>query len=721
MFRRTLLSLTASLFIFTNVTPAHAFHNGNSGALTAQTDSQSGSANFGVPIDVPPGRAGIQPNLQLQYSSSLPNGLLGVGWSLELGSIQRSTKKGVPSYTDSDTFVLVQSGSGQELVFDATAGFYRAKVEGAFMRIQKSGNAWVVTDKKGTKYYFGTTQNAQEYDPGDATRIFKWCLSSVEDLQGNTMTIQYSRYDSKLYPYYIIYTANPSNGLAGFAAVEFIWSPRPEPMNSHAAGFWVETYYRLSRVNTWVGTNLQYRFDLAYHVSNATGRSLLESITQYGSDGTAALPPLKFQYQEYVNEPRPAYDLVNTSLTNPSAVNNQLFGDFNGDGRTDRLVFDPVDNDGAADFCVFYPSTGRWDVFVSYLSSEPHRFTGTGTWISGFGAGQEPTTGDFNGDGLTDIAYFYEDANTGYKRAAIALNVGGGYFQEVPGATPIIGNAGSVGISGDFNGDGLTDLGFWEKASGLWQIRFNPGDIKATFPLMAEVSGFGPGKQPMIADFNSDGLTDIGYYDNSSQKAVYRLSTGRTFTNEQSLFLGWSTEDVHAVEFNGDGLPDFVSANAPGPMAVNYSRGVFPDLLAKSDNGVGGTTTVEYAPSTTFDNPRLPFALQLVKSAGQSSNRGDVYTSRYDYAQGLWVNRQFLGFGSVKVIDPENNYVVTEFLRNGDTSHTLPVKQYSYSADNSLFAKTEYLWTFQEIAPGINFAYLSAKDNFIYDGNSSGR
>ena len=58
-------------------------------------DPFTGLASTSVPLDLPTGRNGIQPNLNLVYSSSNGNGWVGMGWKLELGSIQRNTRFGL--------------------------------------------------------------------------------------------------------------------------------------------------------------------------------------------------------------------------------------------------------------------------------------------------------------------------------------------------------------------------------------------------------------------------------------------------------------------------------------------------------------------------------------------------------------------------------------------------------------------------------------------------
>ena len=106
-------------------------------SIALSVDELSGAAVQSVPIEVPPGVGGIAPQVSLVYNSSRQPGLLGSGWSLELGAIERSTRRGVPQYNDNDLFFLIQSGGRQELVYDAAAGFYRGRIEGAFLKIVK--------------------------------------------------------------------------------------------------------------------------------------------------------------------------------------------------------------------------------------------------------------------------------------------------------------------------------------------------------------------------------------------------------------------------------------------------------------------------------------------------------------------------------------------------------------------------------------------------------
>lgn len=87
----------------------------------------TGAAGYSIPIEVPPGRNGIEPDIALEYNSYIKNGWVGVGWSLDMGAIQRPTKHGV-DYSTND-YVFVKNGSITELVHKSDND-YGAKIEG---------------------------------------------------------------------------------------------------------------------------------------------------------------------------------------------------------------------------------------------------------------------------------------------------------------------------------------------------------------------------------------------------------------------------------------------------------------------------------------------------------------------------------------------------------------------------------------------------------------
>jgi hypothetical protein len=72
-------------------------------------DLHKGTGNFSVPIALPPGRNGLQPQLTLAYSSGSGNGPFGLGWALSVPGVARQTSKGIPQYTDAqDIFILIR-------------------------------------------------------------------------------------------------------------------------------------------------------------------------------------------------------------------------------------------------------------------------------------------------------------------------------------------------------------------------------------------------------------------------------------------------------------------------------------------------------------------------------------------------------------------------------------------------------------------------------------
>ncbi len=81
---------------------------------TFSPDLHTGTGNFTVPIALPPGRNGFQPQLNLVYSTGNGNGPFGLGWSLSIPGVSRKTSRGIPRYAGRARYLLAfrRGGSG---------------------------------------------------------------------------------------------------------------------------------------------------------------------------------------------------------------------------------------------------------------------------------------------------------------------------------------------------------------------------------------------------------------------------------------------------------------------------------------------------------------------------------------------------------------------------------------------------------------------------------
>ena len=131
----------------------------------------------------------MAPKISIHYNSGGGNGWCGIGWNIPVQSVSVNTKFGVPRYDGEETYIL----NGAEIV-DAGNGLYKARVEGAFQRIRRFGTIptdywWEVTDKSGTRYLYGLSENSRLQSYFD-DNIFLWNLEKVIDTNGNTHIIR---------------------------------------------------------------------------------------------------------------------------------------------------------------------------------------------------------------------------------------------------------------------------------------------------------------------------------------------------------------------------------------------------------------------------------------------------------------------------------------------------------------------------------------------------
>lgn len=143
-------------------------------------DLFTGTGNFTVPIALPPGRNGFQPELNLVYSTWNGNGPFGLGWNLSIPGICRKTSQGLPRFRDDaddlekrDTFILSAAEDLVPVETSDTWTRYRPRTEGLFALIthhKDAGNDyWEVRSKDGLISLYGTPMtlnaNADWEDP----------------------------------------------------------------------------------------------------------------------------------------------------------------------------------------------------------------------------------------------------------------------------------------------------------------------------------------------------------------------------------------------------------------------------------------------------------------------------------------------------------------------------------------------------------------------------
>ena len=551
---------------------------GSQGSGSFGVDPFTGQLTGTIPLEVPSGRNGLQPNLAVVYSSAAGESWLGRGWDLNPGVIERQTKFGV-NY-GGDDYVFRSSGVTRELV-RTTGNEYRANIEQDFTRIEKiTGGTpyFMATDTSGTKYFFGQQANARV---AQGNNIFRWALNRVEDPDGNYMLLTYTRHRGQLYLATIRYTGNGS--LPPTNTVTFQLEDRPsyDVTVGYRPNFELTTAKRLKQIDLTVNEQTSMgAYTFSYIENHDTLRPQLARIDRESADvAQRASTYVELEYRAFSGYQEEFVDESSWAFGWCAGGSHYHRGDFNGDGIEDL-------------WCL--TSGGYPGVLVS---NGEDAFTDIGgQFTSAADRCDELQAGDVTGDGQSDLVcvryqdrhllngiipvynivyYVYVSTGSGFQGRQQWLKVSDipeillehKFFQFPPN---------------DYDGDGKLDvtmhIGFVESANTTvyrsngtssftkWgsEVPWCQGQTNPDLVLTAGVTA---------GDFNGDGNADLLCHTLEGSNTV-ALSTNAGLVKQGEWLPNWcGNGDFGAKDMNGDGQGDLWCRTTTGDFEVALSTG----------------------------------------------------------------------------------------------------------------------------------------------------
>lgn len=574
--------------------------DGAVGAMGGQfTVSPMGGATYSIPIEVPLGVGGLQPQLSIVYNSQSGNGLCGYGASLAgLSSITRGPKdiyhdgaaQGMKYladdalYLDGVRLILSSGTAGQNgaVYHPESDPFTTVTVNGNCT--STSNNIWFeVQGSDGLVYEYGHTAGSRlSYNVGSSQRIHSWYIDRIQQPTGNYMTYYYQTTNSSMYPVQINYGGEIGNG-SQLNTVTLNYENRSDSILLRFDGNQGRLDKRLKSITSRTRTNTFRTYTLNYDtIGDGTSFrfSRLTSVTEQNGQNES-LPATQFEWSHL---PSINYSATNLNshfneLSSPTvSIDNQKFGscDLNGDGIDDIIGYGRTSSDNDNKIYIYKYLSSRTGNDISFTVDHQYSFTASYSDVSGDVSDEliqelkSSTLGgsaviDYDGDGRNE--YLIGRIFKTYDMNANGTSTLNKYMEFFMlgeedsfnySRTRLITNSTPLYSTGDINNDGRSDLIILETQSyddiffklHILSASVNPTEYTYNYmnlPVSNSVDydlhlPYSP-RQLFVADMNGNGLQDLLVIYDSGYSVFW--NRGGNITGSNLMYNGNVSEYFH--------------------------------------------------------------------------------------------------------------------------------------------------------------------------------
>ncbi len=413
--------------------------------------------------------------------------------------------------------------------------------------------------------------------------------------------------------------------------------------------------------------------------------------------------------------------------------------DVNGDGLPDLLIAMPARQEVWLNTGQGWSKSGDWTLSLNAVQY-PLKLGGSTFSVSfladnftvntpyGYGGVE---LADVNGDGRPDIVWSYSCLDSSHCNwlvsiQAVYLNNGNGWTKD-----DALSSALASAMNGDYfgvvtdsraysmmdvNGDGIADIVHtlgdnnaravylgtgkgWVFDQGYTDGLYPPGHL----PITSLDGGKGQGLVPM--DLDGDGLIDFVRANETLTEAYRNTGNGWVYSDQltrliASYGVAFNTADGEATgvilaDVDGDGIPDLIKAKNGESVEIWLSSSLAGNLLVQAKSSLGEVTDISWAPSSSFNNVRsdgvqgLPYSMPVVTGITRQDGRGGIFPTGYEYAGGLFQDRQFRGFAWSRESTPSKLRTETWYYQDeGIAGQMLEAKGYDQQGNLRLWKHT---------------------------------